>query len=214
VYESLAIEVDQQLAGDLGVEEAARCWFESQGKVCFYVENNLIPGLFGLCFWDVIFKPRKGAFINPFQRGPLDLFTHSFRSARKAALASRLEELSDRDWLRQRLLETYQEKHGTANYFVNWNLLTPQLIELAAKLIPLEHLQAMFSRLMFDLRNNRSGFPDLVVFDEANPVAGNYEMIEVKGPNDQLQNNQKRWIKAFLQTGIPFRLAKVDWTKP
>jgi hypothetical protein len=50
-----------------------------------------------------------------------------------------------------------------------------------------------------------------VVFDEAQVSTCGYEFIEVKGPNDQLQNNQKRWIKAFVQNDIPFRLAKIDW---
>jgi hypothetical protein len=80
-------------------------------------------------------------------------------------------------------------------------------MELALRRIPVPHLLAMFSRLLFDLRNNRSGFPDLITF----PADAGYTMVEVKGPGDQLQNNQKRWIKAFTANLIPFKLARVEW---
>jgi hypothetical protein len=38
-------------------------------------------------------------------------------------------------------------------------------------------------------------------------------MVEVKGPGDKLQNNQKRWIKTFSSNEIPFQLAHVSWVK-
>ena len=58
-----------------------------------------------------------------------------------------------------------------------------------------------------DLRNNSSGFPDLVHF----PAVGGYRLIEVKGPGDSLQKNQQRWMQYFHQHGIPHQLARVTW---
>jgi hypothetical protein len=68
-------------------------------------------------------------------------------------------------------------------------------------------LHAVFERILRDLRNHRSGFPDLVYF----PPAGGYRLIEVKGPGDSLQNNQQRWMQHFQQHGIPHQLARVTW---
>jgi hypothetical protein len=206
-YETLDLELDRPEPSSHEPEEAARLWFEGQGDDCFYVENGLIRGLFGLCFWDIIFMPVKGAFVNPYQRGPLDLFTPSFREARSGAIDARFAELEIKDQLVWLAYETHKEKFGIANHFVSWDLLTTELMELALRRIPVAHLLAMFSRLMFDLRNNRSGFPDLITF----PVDAGYCMVEVKGPGDQLQNNQKRWIKAFTANLIPFKLARVEW---
>ena len=36
-------------------------------------------------------------------------------------------------------------------------------------------------------------------------------MIEVKGPGDQLQLNQKRWLRFFQSENIPCLVAWVDW---
>ena len=75
----------------------------------------------------------------------------------------------------------------------------------------------MFKRMLFDLANNRSGFPDLVYFPSQSSLVNNnsnrYEFLEVKGPGDQLQANQKRWIEHFSHNKIPFRLLKVQLNK-
>ena len=36
--------------------------------------------------------------------------------------------------------------------------------------------------------------------------------VEVKGPGDALQKNQRRWMQYFAQHGIPHRLARVTWS--
>jgi hypothetical protein len=41
------------------------------------------------------------------------------------------------------------------------------------------------------VKDNRTGFPDLIQFW---PAERRYDMIEVKGPGDRLQDNQLRWI--------------------
>ena len=61
---------------------------------------------------------------------------------------------------------------------------------------------------LFDPAANRSGLPDLVVLD---PDARRYQLIEVKGPGDQLQLNQKRWLRYFGEQDIPYSVAWVDW---
>ena len=66
----------------------------------------------------------------------------------------------------------------------------------------------IFQRILQDLRNNRSGFPDLVRF----PAQGGYQLIEVKGPGDSLQKNQQRWLQFFARHDIPHCLARVTWS--
>jgi len=195
--------------GAVGVEEAVRAFFETAGARCFYVENSLIPSLFGLAFWDIIFAPVAGAFVNPFQRGPLDLLSPGFSQARAPAIAARLRELEQPGELERRVLQILVDKAGVANYFVHWRQLSPDLVKLALARIPQSHCLLLFRRLLFDIKNNRSGFPDLILF----PVAGSYELIEVKGPGDQLQDSQKRWIRVFGESDIPFSVANVRWSE-
>jgi len=44
------------------------------------------------------------------------------------------------------------------------------------------------------------------------PDCGSYQLLEVKGPGDRLQDNQKRWIRAFERFGIPYRVVNVAWS--
>lgn len=189
------------------VEELARRWFESNGNRAWYVENGFFPSLFGLSFWDIIFHPIKGAFFNPFQRGPADLFTAAFREARRDMIEARFEELAGPDRLRQRVLETFYDKSPTANHFVHWGVLDEELLEMAFDRVPVEHILAVFRRLLRDLRSNRSGFPDLLIY----PDDGGYHLGEVKGPGDTLQNNQRRWLRFFARQRIPASVVHVDW---
>lgn len=65
-------------------------------------------------------------------------------------------------------------------------------------------LVAVFDRLSRNPGANKSGFPDLILFSAGRErTAKSYELIEVKGPGDQLQINQKRWLKYFAKSGIP-----------
>lgn len=214
-FKTQNLELEKPNSNSLGVEEAVRLWFEKKGDQCFYVENGLVPSLFGLCFWDIIFIPLQGAFVNPFQRGPLDLFSSSFRLSRDEAISARLQELELPGEIERRVYSIFAEKKGITNYFVRWELLTSELLDLAITRIPDRDLISMFLRMLFDLRSNCSGFPDLINFPSecgcGSPNDRNYEMVEVKGPGDKLQLNQKRWIKAFSSNNIPFSLVRVEW---
>jgi hypothetical protein len=190
------------------VEESVRTYYDNHASRCYYVENHLFLGLFGLAFWDIIFMSVKGAFFNRYQSSPTDLYTPAFQSARQTAITDRLAEMKNSDRWLDVLHETYAEKLGVANRFVHWRVLSEEILQLSLQRIPASHLAHVFERLLWDLRNNRSGFPDLVLF----PDCGSYQLLEVKGPGDRLQDNQKRWIRAFERFGIPYRVVNVAWS--
>jgi VRR-NUC domain len=62
------------------------------------------------------------------------------------------------------------------------------------------HLKLWFVRLARDIRANRTGFPDLIRFW---PAQRRYEMVEVKGPGDRLQD-QIRWLAYCADTACRF----------
>ncbi len=189
------------------VEFQAQAHFNSHGWQAVYVENTLITGLAGLWFWDIIFADIKGAFFHPFQTAPADLTTPDFYPRRKAMIDQRLQTLMEGNILHP-LKQTYQQKKGVSNRLVNWAALNPKLIELAATIIPTQHLYLMFKQLMFDIGHNRTGFPDLILFDQHKL---RYQWVEVKGPGDRLQENQKLWLAFFQQHGIPAEVAFVQF---
>ena len=194
-------------APGIRVEAAAREHLHSEAAPTVYVENALINSLFGLLCWDAVFAPLPGAFFHPFQRGPADLNEPGFALRRQALFASCLAQLDDgryADTIRRR----YDDKQGLQSPFVAWGLLTPALLDLALGSIPAAHLRRYFERLLADPRGNRNGLPDLIRFD---PARARYELIEIKGPGDRLQDNQIRWLHYCAEHGIEASVCHVRW---
>ena len=44
-----------------------------------------------------------------------------------------------------------------------------------------------------------------------NPGERRYDMIEVKGPGDRLQDNQRRWLAFFHHHEMPVAVCYVRW---
>lgn len=188
------------------VEDCATAHFRQTGYEAFYVENALFNSTFGLAFWDIIFAPVAGAFFNPFQRGPADLYTTEFCASRQGLINQRMQEIRQPHRLNSIVWDTIKKKAGVANAFVYWGYLDARLLELALDKIPVDHYIAIFSRMLQDLKNNTSGFPDLVLFNN-----DGYELVEIKGPGDKIQKNQERWFRYFHANGIPANLTHVEW---
>ena len=178
----------------------------------YHTENALWNGLFGLTFWDIVFMPVRGAFHNRFQRWPRDLFTPRFRPLRSDAIERRLAEIRDSDQGIERLRSTYDRCLGTTNALVAWDRLPPVALQTALARIPREHLALVFDRMAANLGVHRAGFPDLILFPPAGTAPGRagYELVEVKGPADQLRPNQERWLRFFGEHGIPARVVRVE----
>ncbi len=194
-------------ATDERVELAAAAQFATRWRSVHYVENALMNTLFGLAFWEQIFAALPGAFANPFQAAPLDMYEKSFAERRKEALETRLEALASGD-LQAELLRACREYQGYQCRWTDWRRVDEALVAEATGAIPPAHLVAIWRRMLFDPGENRRGFPDLLAIGEE---PGDYCMIEVKSPGDKLQESQKRWLRFFCAQGIPAAVAQVSW---
>ena len=201
--------VDLELDYQASVEVAVAEYYSAQGagERCYYVENSLFNGVLGLLLWEVIFAPLPGAFYNPFQYRPSDFYAHDFCARRSQLLARTWESIHNNEDIWQTVSKRWQQKQGLMNPLVNWQALDLDMIRLALERIEHAHWRTIFTRILQDLRSNRTGFPDLVHF----PAAGGYCLIEVKGPGDSLQQNQQRWMQHFEAQRIPHQLARVAW---
>lgn len=188
------------------VEHAVAEHLASLGD-CHYVENTLFNGMFGLHYWPAIFAPVPGAFSHPFQHAPHDLHQAEFAALRADLLEQRHATVAAICANAPQYQQLWRERFGCLNPFVYWHSLDEALIAKALERIPVEHWQAVFQRFWRDLKNHCSGLPDLVLF----PASGGYELIEVKGPGDRLQANQKAWMEYFALHGIPHRVIQVSW---
>jgi hypothetical protein len=171
-----------------------------------YVENGLVNSLFGLLCWRAIFAPVPGAFFHGFQSGPSDLSSGYFHERRRQEFAECFAELESGEY-KATIWRCLAEKAGTQSPFVAWRLLNRSLLESALTCFPAAHLQAWFEWIVRE-PDNRAGFPDLVQFW---PLERRYRMIEVKGPGDRLQDNQRRLLEYCLSNGMPVSVCHVRW---
>jgi hypothetical protein len=189
-----------QVRDQLARQEEAHC-------TVHYVENGLINSMFGLLCWGAIFAPIAGAFFHDFQYGPADLEGPYFYERRRDRFAECFAELESgryKDIIRQRL----NAKVGIQAPFVAWGLLSRPLLECALHCFPAPHLRLWFEWIVRDVVENRTGFPDLVQFW---PEEQRYRMVEIKGPGDRLQDNQRRFLEFCSQHEMPVAVCRVRW---
>ncbi|WP_018917658.1 VRR-NUC domain-containing protein [Vreelandella zhanjiangensis] len=209
--EPACIRWDLVLPGPQPVERGVALHFATPDAPVYYSENTLLTGLFGLLCWPAIFAPLPGAFFHPFHNGPADLYRDDFVTRRRELFDECLAHLESGHY-QQVIRDTWQAKYGLASPFVHWPLLDETLLALALECLPAAHLRACFERFLKDLKANRAGLPDLVqFFPNAPPNEPRYRLIEVKGPGDRLQDNQRRWLAFFHQHNIPVAVCYVQW---
>ena len=192
------------------VEWALRQHWHTDEAPVFYTENALINSLFGLLCWPAVFAPLPAAFFHPFQGAPADLNAPDFVERRAALFAECLQALDDGRY-RALIIERFASKQGRQSPYVFWGALSAPLLELALHCIPAAHLRLFFERLLQAPVAHRSGLPDLVRFWPTRPAEQRYELVEVKGPGDKLQDNQIRWLQYCHAHGLPASVCHVRW---
>jgi hypothetical protein len=189
------------------VEGAVRDHLARSDAPVFYVENTLVNALFGLLCWRAVFSAIPGAFFHPFHRGPADLYSPDFSQRRAGEFGACLAELDGEGW-RDTIRANFAAKAGIQSPFLAWDAVNAELLELALACIPAIDLKKMFERILQDVQANRTGFPDLIQFW---PAERRYNMIEVKGPGDRLQDNQLRWLDYCATHHMPVSVCYLEW---
>jgi hypothetical protein len=204
---SFELLLDAPASGRAVEWQVRDCLEQADGATVHYVENGLVNSLFGLLCWSAIFAPVAGAFFHDFHRGPADLSSSRFCARRSREFAECFAQLESGCY-RTTIRQTYAEKMGIQSPFVAWNLVSETLLERALACFPPGHLKLWFQWIVRDVQLNRAGFPDLVQFW---PEERRYRMIEVKGPGDRLQDNQRRLLEFCTQHQMPVAVCYVRW---
>ncbi|QSX39270.1 VRR-NUC domain-containing protein [Shewanella cyperi] len=186
------------------VEQAAVAWFESRGLRAWHLENAFVCGLFGLALWDIIFMPVKGAFDNPFQSRPRDMYRPGFVAARQVALDERLQRLREGEL--SILTRHFETKQGLVNDWVNWKLFDGEVLEAVLSHLDGALLTDLLERMLKDPQFYRSGWPDLLVLKQ-----DGLAFVEIKGPGDRLQDSQRRWFDWFKSRQLDASVLHISW---
>ena len=200
---SVTVETLREQPLQQGIEEYAIDWLTRNGGTAWHLENSLPMSLFGLAFWDWIFAPVDGVFINPFQAAPKDLFWPEFFEVRSNLVRDPLERVQK---LKSKIYTTACAKRGIANALVNWQVMDDVRLQRILDVFSVDAIERILSIVRADLSQMRSGFPDLTVINDD----GSFEFVEVKGPNDQLQQNQKIWLKELAVNELPSRVLRFN----
>lgn len=197
------------LEANKSVEQAVIAHLTTQGIQAFHVENRLFTGLFALLYWPAIFAPVPGAFFHPFQAGPADLYRPEFQASRQALIDACTAQLETGDY-RETIQARLAQKQNIRCHLIHWPSMTEERVNACLTLVPAEHLKQVFLHMLKDLRYHRRGLPDLICFDWQ---ARRYQLIEVKGPGDRLQDHQRLWLECFQAQGIPASVYRIEYEK-
>ena len=194
--------IDLEVSNVDRVEAAAAEALTAGGGCAWHLENALPMGLFGLAYWDWVFAPVDGMFVNAFQTAPIDLFWPDFFEARRGLCANPLE--TDDAALRGRMRDACRRHRGVANRLVDWRVFDTDTLGRLLDGLGMDAVRKLLAIVSEDLQNARRGFPDLTVVHGP----GRFEFVEVKGPNDRLHGDQYLWIDRLRAAGLPVRVAR------
>ena len=180
-------------------------------------ENYIIKALYFLLLWEEIFDDDIPlVFQSKYQDSPLDFFEKDFYINRKAKLDKKLEKISKykKEELIDHIKNIYKAKNGIKNPCIYWDsfLNDEKVLIKVAVAFGAEKLVEIFKVILYNgLKYVKKGMPDLFLWKEN--ITSKYKnfyyaeensikLVEVKSSNDKLSNEQKFWLKTFLEKNI------------
>ncbi|XP_062228200.1 fanconi-associated nuclease 1 homolog isoform X3 [Phragmites australis] len=195
-----------------GVEQLALQYYadEGGGWQGSHSEGGIWMTIFGLLMWDVIFSDIQDVFQSKFQTAPLDLETDDFYKSRKDLVESQLKKIQD-GMAEEMLISSWELHQGTSCRGVNWDRHSLTDLRAVVACIGGRRLASLLRHLAIDYRSWSSGMPDLLLWrflDERG--VGEAKLVEVKGPRDQLSEQQRAWILVLMDFGFDVEVCKVS----
>ncbi len=194
-------------SGRDSTEAAVVRHFLKSGLIAAHVENSIWIQLFGLLFWDLLYDREAAALHNPFETRPQDLNSGAFYRRHREVFGERLAILDEPEAALALLRDTWEKNAGTTNQLVSWDA---PLFTLVCELVtraPRGGLAMILEAIGQQFRANRSGFPDLVVFENEQ-----VRFVEVKAEGDQIRRHQLVQIERLKKAGFAVEVAQVAWT--
>ncbi|CAN6172712.1 unnamed protein product [Urochloa humidicola] len=193
-----------------GVEQLALQYYadEGGGWQGTHSEGGIWMTIFGLLMWDVMFSDIQDVFQSKLQTAPLDLETDDFYKSRKDLAESQLKKVQD-GMAEEMLISSWELHQGTSCQGVNWDRHSLTNLRAVVACIGGHRLALLLRHLAIDYRSWSSGMPDLLLWrflDERG--GGEAKLVEVKGPRDQLSEQQRAWILVLMDFGFDVEVCK------
>lgn len=215
------------------IEEIALNYFSSQGYKGVFSQNFYWSHIFSFLFWQEIWaiidlkyqsdkfpKYIKKSFelekIPIKQDMPFDLFTDVFLKNREEIIAYKMKEIIEKGG--EKILEEnykiVKEQCSKNNNRIfrmlehNIDRFEIEDLKLVFKYHDIEDVMKVFLFYINDIPKNRSGFPDLLIFNE-----DELKFVEVKGPNDMIKEHQIEKIILLNQNNIKSEILTINHTE-
>lgn len=214
-------------------EEAAILNYESLGYKAIWTEDIFWWELMTLLFWDVIFAKVRGAvsvisdgvqveidvgderfeqlFAQTIQMNgmPVDFFTSEFYSRRQNLIKNKIQEILHGD-IEQKLNESYKNNYGKKCRPIDaWNKYKFDELLIPIKRIDKEIIVKILERLISNFNDNRTGLPDLIVYND-----NEFFFSEVKSEKDRISEKQSDWHSFLSETlGLKVEIFLINRTE-
>lgn len=197
---------------ELFVEEAAISYYKKIGIDAIWSENNFWWTLLALLFWDIIFAKVPSAIsmsneidneeIEPWNDNfnilfeqtiamngmPIDLFSSDFYGNREILIRDRIKELETENLI-SIIEKSYNSNYGkNCRLIENWKKFSIKELQKAVQYLGNIKVLKICERLLLNLKDNRSGLTDLLLYNSNNVV-----FCEVKSEKDSISKKQKEW---------------------
>ncbi|MEM6916801.1 MAG: exonuclease domain-containing protein, partial [Verrucomicrobiota bacterium] len=176
-----------------------------QGELAFHTENLVWNQLFGLLFWDLLFKS-DAPLHNEFERKPWGLDSGKFYETKKEEIESALALLDDQQPCLEHLEKVWEKHEGTPNALVSWFPGTFAILANLVERAPQGALAGMLRLMAQHHRAQRSGFPDLLVFGK-----NGVRFIEIKTEGDKISRKQLTRLEQLRRFGFKVEVGAVQW---
>uniref|UniRef100_A0ACD5ZS42 Uncharacterized protein n=1 Tax=Avena sativa TaxID=4498 RepID=A0ACD5ZS42_AVESA len=195
-----------------GVEQLALQYYadEGGGWQGTHSEGGIWMTIFGLLMWDVIFLEVCDVFQSKFQTAPLDFGTDDFYKSRKDLIESQLKRIQD-GMAEEMLISSWELHQGTSCRGVNWDRHSMADLRAVVAGVGGHRLALLLRHLALDYNSWSSGMPDLLLWRFLDERGGaEAKLVEVKGPKDQLSDQQRAWIFVLMDFGFDVEICKVS----
>ncbi len=183
-------------------ERAVLIHYKEKGLEVYRTENRPWKTLFGLLFWDEIFREESPSG----WRTPNSLKTGSFYDKHETIIEEKLAKLNNHSETTLHLLKTMAANYGELNGVFIWGSRSLDRIKALIKNAPHDALAGILRLMAKDFVNMNDGFPDLMLVEN-----GGLRFIEVKAEGDVLRRNQLTRIQQLRTAGFKAEILRVGW---
>jgi hypothetical protein len=195
----------------LYVEEAVISYYKTNGIDAIWSENGFWWTLVALLFWDIVFakipsaistgnddsenvEPWDDKFDILFEQTismngmPLDLYSPDFYNSREILIRDRITELGTENITSIIKISYNSNYNKNCRLIEDWNKFSIEDLQKAVEYLGNIKVLKICERLLLNLKDNRSGLPDLLLYNSKKIV-----FCEVKSEKDRISKKQKEW---------------------